>query len=141
MNIQAFLERTHQTGTELAAKLNVDGSAVSNWCKGKNTPKYTVCLQLLKMGVKIEEIFDEEAAETIKKDILTLQNTSKMTDRDCEEIVKRGMAKLLFQGNQTESNGIQRNLTESVVHTLIHSYTHTFIHSFTHPIITTLSIK
>lgn len=106
MNIQAFLERTHQTGTELAAKLNVDGSAVSNWCKGKNTPKYTVCLQLLKMGVKIEEIFDEEAAETIKKDILTLQNTSKMTDSDCEEIVKRGMAKLLFQGNQTESNGI-----------------------------------
>lgn len=126
MNIQAFLERTHQTGTELASKLNVDGSAVFNWCKGKNTPKYTVCLQLLKMGAKIEEIFDEEAAETIKKDILTLQNTSKMTDSDCEEIVKRGMAKLLFQGNQTESNGIKRNPL------YIHSYTHTLIHSYIH---------
>lgn len=103
MNIQAFLERTHQTGAELAAKLNIDGSAVSNWCKCKNTPKYSVCLQLLKMGAKLEEVFDDEAAEVIKKDLILPKDSAKMSDEECQDIVKRGLVKFLFQRIPMES--------------------------------------
>lgn len=97
MDIQKFLDRTHQTGVELAAKLGVDGSAVSNWCKGKNTPKYTVCVQLLKMGAKLDELFDEETARVIERDILAIpRQSSQMSDEECQELVKRGLSALIF---------------------------------------------
>lgn len=100
MDIQKFLDRTHQTGVELAAKLGVDGSAVSNWCKGKNTPKYTVCVQLLKMGAKLDELFDEETAQMIERDILSIQKkSSPMSDEECQEIVQRGLSGLIFKCN------------------------------------------
>lgn len=96
MNLQKFLDRTNMTRSALASTLGVDVSAVTNWCNGNNTPKYSMCVQLLKMGVLIEELFDEEVSSVAEKQFFSKKSkVSDFTNEECSEIVQRGLLSMM----------------------------------------------
>ncbi|WP_458451491.1 helix-turn-helix domain-containing protein [Fibrobacter sp.] len=96
MNLQKYLDRTNMTRSALAGTLGVDVSAVTNWCNGNNTPKYSMCVQLLKMGVLIEELFDEEVSAIAEKQFFSGKSkVSDFSNEECAEIVQRGMLAIM----------------------------------------------
>lgn len=96
MDIQKFLDRMNMTRSSLANALGVDASAVTNWCNKVNTPKYSMCNRLLKMGISLDELFDEEALAMAEKMFFGKKEKSlDLTNTECAEIVKRGMLDII----------------------------------------------
>lgn len=64
IQIQKFMERLGiRNQAELAARLGLTQAAVSAWNAGVRKPAYEVCVQLLEMGMTVEELFGKAAAE------------------------------------------------------------------------------
>lgn len=72
MNIMAFLERVRMTQNELAEKLHVDQSAISLWNRNKTSPKKETQQALIKLGMRIDELFDDETWEFVKETTSTI---------------------------------------------------------------------
>lgn len=92
MDILKFLNRTNRSQSDLARELGVDASSVNNWIRGKNTPKYELCLRLLDMGIGIDELFSADAWEKIKADhAAEFKDEVRLTPEECAEIVRSGL--------------------------------------------------
>lgn len=58
LDIKRFIERVGiRSQEDLAKKLGVSDQTVSNWVKGKTFPTHQMELQMLKMGMTVEELF------------------------------------------------------------------------------------
>ena len=62
-----FLHRKGWTQKDLAKRLDIGTSTVGMWCTGKSTPSYSVIVELFRLGMTLQEMFDEEICSIIKK--------------------------------------------------------------------------
>lgn len=67
LDCNSFLRRKNWAQKDLAERLNVATSTVGMWCTGKSTPAYAVIVELLKLGMTIEELFGKEIADMVLK--------------------------------------------------------------------------
>lgn len=74
--------------TELANKLGLTQSAISSWNAGVRSPTYETCIDLLKMGMTISELFGEEIAVIVK-------GNDGIGSSDFDESVKQAMLRIL----------------------------------------------
>ena len=67
VKIQEFMERTGiRNQTALADKLGLTQSAISAWNAGTRSPTYETCIDLLKMGMTISELFGDDVGAIVK---------------------------------------------------------------------------
>ena len=52
---------------KLAEKVGLDKGSVGNLCSGTRRPSYEVIRKLLLLGARIDEVFDEETLEAVRK--------------------------------------------------------------------------
>jgi len=62
-NIGSFLARTGHTHESLAKKISCSPGLIGMYASQKSVPSYEKIEQLLKLGMTIEEMFGQEAAE------------------------------------------------------------------------------
>lgn len=95
MDILKFLNRTNRSQSDLARELGIDSSSVNNWIRGKNTPKYELCVRLLDMGIDIDELFSSAVWERVKADhAAEFKAEVRLTPEECAEIVRSGLDSL-----------------------------------------------
>ena len=92
MDLQTFLYRTGRTQTQLAQEIGVSVVTVNEWSRGNSTPKHPYCRELLLLGMQLEELFDEETAEAVRKSLGCAPFTAYV---DSELIVREGLARIL----------------------------------------------
>lgn len=63
----SFLHRKGWTQKDLAKRLDIGTSTVGMWCTGKSTPSYSVIVELSRLGMTLQEIFDEEICSILMK--------------------------------------------------------------------------
>lgn len=101
MDIQKFLDRKRMSQTELADILDADTTAVNNWVRGKNTPKYTMLVRLLKMGARIDELFSEDVCRSVLETHSDdFRESVQLSADDCAEIVRKGLEAMKAQGRE-----------------------------------------
>ena len=71
LNIKEFMSREGERlgirkQEELASMLGVSDQTVSNWVKGKTFPTHQMEIQLLEMGMTVEELFGKAFRSTTK---------------------------------------------------------------------------
>ena len=72
VKIQEFMERNGiRNQTELATRLGLTQSAISSWNDGVRSPTYETCIDLLKMGMTIAELFGDDIAALVSYDNMT----------------------------------------------------------------------
>lgn len=74
--------------TELANKLGLTQSAISAWNAGVRTPTYETCVDLLKLGMTISELFGDDVA-------LNLKDEFDVKQENFDEKVKSAIFRLL----------------------------------------------
>lgn len=90
IQVQEFMERVGiRNQTELANKLGLTQSAVSAWNAGVRSPTYETCIDLLKMGMTISELFGDEVAAMAKA------GNTPHDSGDFDESVKQAMLRIL----------------------------------------------
>lgn len=99
MDILKFLNRVGMTPTQLADALELDYSSVNNWIRGKAYPKYIYAEKMLGMGIRIDELFNEEAWNRIKSDCAQeIRGEVELTPEECSRIVVSGIESLKVRG-------------------------------------------
>lgn len=94
MDLQGFLIRTGKTQTQLAQEIGVSVVAVNEWVRGNSTPKHPYCKALLLMGMRLDELFDNETLDAVLSNLNTGLNHS-ASGEECERIVKEGLFRIL----------------------------------------------
>ena len=89
VKIQEFMERTGiRNQTALADKLGLTQSAISAWNDGTRAPTYETCIDLLKMGMTISELFGD--------DVGAIASNNSMVDDDGFDLrVKKSLLRIL----------------------------------------------
>lgn len=67
MDINGFRNRVRLKQEELAEKIGLDKGSVGNLCSGTRRPSYEVIRKLLLLGARVDEVFDEETLEAVRK--------------------------------------------------------------------------
>ena len=87
VKIQEFMERNGiRNQTELATKLGLTQSAISSWNAGVRSHTYETCIDLLKMGMSIAELFGD--------DIASLVSYGNMTEDEFDSKVKASIIRI-----------------------------------------------
>ena len=88
VKIQEFMERNGiRNQTELATKLGLTQSAISSWNAGVRSTTYETCIDLLKMGMSIAELFCD--------DIAAMVSYGNMTEDEFDRKVKASIVRIL----------------------------------------------
>lgn len=89
VKIQEFMERTGiRNQTALADKLGLTQSAISAWNAGTRAPTYETCIDLLKIGMTISELFGD--------DVGAIASNNSMVDDDGFDLrVKKSLLRIL----------------------------------------------
>lgn len=100
MDFQSFFTRTGMSQIDLARAVGVSSAAVKKWREGGNMDlKYID--KLIQLGMRIEELFSEEAWAAIKNDRLQdFKNTELLSSEECRKIILAGIEKLKEQGEE-----------------------------------------
>lgn len=64
LNIVNFLTRKGLTHSALAEKLNCSNGLIGMWASGKAVPSYEKCVELLRNGMTVSELFGEDVAKS-----------------------------------------------------------------------------
>lgn len=100
MNVDAFLKRKGINQSKLAELLGVSSGAITKWKSGGGVD-LAYLDHLLKLGMNIEEMFTEEAWETIKRlRAEDLRDEIELSPEECAQIVLAGMKKMKEQGQE-----------------------------------------
>ncbi len=97
IDIPSFLSRKGLTQRDLAKKLNCSIGLVGGWANYSGVPSYEKCLDLLKAGMTISELFGEEVARAVLPFPLT-ENDIKIQLDDFEEKVGNAIIDLINNG-------------------------------------------
>ena len=97
IDIPHFLKRKGLTQRELAEKLDCSIGLVCGWANYSGVPSYEKCIDLLKAGMSISELFGEEVAKATLPFPLT-ENDIKTQIDDFEEKVGEAVVKLINKG-------------------------------------------
>ncbi|MCL2282034.1 MAG: helix-turn-helix domain-containing protein [Fibromonadales bacterium] len=62
IDIAQFLKRKRITQQELADKMDCSLGLVGGWASYRNVPSYEKCVELLKAGMTVSELFGEDVA-------------------------------------------------------------------------------
>ncbi|MDR3001303.1 MAG: helix-turn-helix transcriptional regulator [Fibromonadaceae bacterium] len=62
ISVAQFLKRKGLTQQELAKKINCSLGLVGGWASYRGVPSYEKCIELLKAGMTISELFGEDIA-------------------------------------------------------------------------------
>ena len=84
----SFLQRMGWGQKDLAERLHLSTSTVGMWCIGKTAPSYSVIVELVKLGMNLEELFGPELAEMFK-------SGPDVDDVEFEKRVKRAILNML----------------------------------------------
>ena len=89
VKIQEFMERTGiRNQTALADKLGLTQSAISAWNAVTRAPTYETCIDLLKIGMTISELFGD--------DVGAIASNNSMVDDDGFDLrVKKSLLRIL----------------------------------------------
>lgn len=89
------MRRTGRTQSSLASELGISVPGVNDWIHGRSTPKYSCCMRLMKMGIRLDELFSEDVMKVVKKthSVDSLECVE-LTPERCLEIVSAGMEHL-----------------------------------------------
>ena len=69
VRIESFIKRKgYKNQTELARLLNVSQGTVSSWANGTSAPTHEMGRKLLRLGMTITELYDEEFPEALAMD-------------------------------------------------------------------------
>lgn len=91
IDVQSFMKRKgFRNQTELANQFGVSQSAISSWNAGVHGPTYETCVELIKAGMTIRELFGEEIDEIVKKE----PNTVKPSQDEITQMVKTALRTL-----------------------------------------------
>lgn len=94
MDVEKFVKRLGISNKELAERLGISLPNISIWKSGKAVPSYQVCRDLLRIGMRVDELFDEETLEAIKTSHRKDFTLDSLTPDECVEIVRKGLAGL-----------------------------------------------
>lgn len=94
VDIQAFLDRTGMSGTELQEKLGVSSSLLTQYKKGRSNPSYEMLVRLLQEGMTIEEMFGPDIWQAVKNQAALESSHLELSDDECRKIVEHGLAML-----------------------------------------------
>lgn len=101
MNLKSFLDRTRSSISWLAELGGISVPAAYTWLSGKASPKHETIAKLLLNGCRIDEIFDEQVLEAVRKthaeDFPGID--MQLSPENCQKIVKAGLAFLKAQGD------------------------------------------
>jgi len=67
VGFEKFLSRVRKDPKEISKELNTTVAAVSAWKTGKNFPSFDKIVELIKLGMTLEEIFGERLAKVIEE--------------------------------------------------------------------------
>lgn len=100
MDFQSFFTRTGMSQSDLARAVGVSSAAVKKWREGGNMDlKYID--KLIQLGMRIEELFSEEAWAAIKNDRLQdFKDPELLSSEECRKIIIAGIEKLKEQGEE-----------------------------------------
>jgi transcriptional regulator with XRE-family HTH domain len=83
VKVKEFMDRMgFKTQEELAERLGLSQRTVSAWNKGHNGPTYATCIELLRMGMTVKELFGEDfpvSTETSHEDLKSEMKTALKT--------------------------------------------------------------
>lgn len=89
VKIQEFMERIGiRNQTALADKLGLTQSAISAWNAGTRSPTYETCIDLLKMGMTISELFGDDVGAIVS-------DGSKVDDDGFDSRVKKSLLRII----------------------------------------------
>jgi len=97
IDVPSFLSRKSLTQRELAEKLDCSIGLVGGWANHSGVPSYEKCLDLLKAGMTISELFGEDVAKAALPFPLTEKDIKIQLD-DFEEKVGSAVVKLINKG-------------------------------------------
>jgi len=90
VKVQEFMKRMNiRNQTDFADRLNLTQSAISAWNAGTRYPTYDTCIDLLKMGMTLAELFGDDVAEAVKV------NERPAVQDDFEDRVRRTLLNIL----------------------------------------------
>lgn len=100
MDIESFLKRKGLNQSKLASILQVSSGSITKWKNGGGVDLVYLD-RLLKLGMNIEEMFTQEAWDTIKHlRADELRDEIELTPEECAMIVRAGMRKMKEQGQE-----------------------------------------
>lgn len=92
IRVQEFMDRVGiRNQTELAQRLRLTQSAVSAWGAGVRFPSYETCVDLLKMGMTVSELFGDDVAALVSF------GDQASPDAVFDEKVKRALIRILSE--------------------------------------------
>lgn len=100
-DLQRFMSRVGLNQNKLSKKIGVSMSKVAAWSAGYRKPGYEDIILLLKAGMTINELFDDE----VEKIVLSSQpslDLSQLSPADCRRIVSIALGTLPEPGTNQE---------------------------------------
>ena len=97
-DLQRFMSRIRVTQNELAKKLGVSLSKVGAWSAGYRKPGYKDIVLLLKAGMTISELFDDDVEKIVLQSQPSL-DLSQLSPEDCFRIVQIGLGSAKAPGS------------------------------------------
>lgn len=101
VDVAKFLKRKGITQQDLAKKINCSLGLVGGWASYRGVPSYEKCMDLLRAGMTVSELFGEEIAKEARffpiteKDLITEDGDFKIKVADAIiELMNEGFFKL-----------------------------------------------
>lgn len=93
---EKYLTRVNKTKADLLRSLGLDpkSSLINAYIKGRATPSYEMCSQLLKNGMTVEELFGDEIWDIAKQNAKFMESfvPEALSDDECRRIVEIGIS-------------------------------------------------
>lgn len=100
MDIDSFLNRKKMNQSKLAQILGVTSGSITKWKNGGGVD-LAYLDHLLRLGMNIEEMFTQEAWDTVKRlRANDLRDEIELTPEECAQIVQAGMRLMKEQGRE-----------------------------------------
>lgn len=95
VGFEKFLSRVRKEPKEISKELNTTVAAVSAWKTGKNFPSFDKIVELIKLGMTLEEIFGERLAKVIEENsgfsgrVAELEKTIESQTKEIENLKRQ----------------------------------------------------
>jgi len=100
MDVESFLKRKGMNQSKLAEILGISSASITKWKNGGGVDLVYLD-HLLRLGMNIEEMFTQEAWDSIKSlRAEEFRDEIELTPEECARIVRAGMVKMKEQGQE-----------------------------------------
>lgn len=101
--LQEFLSRQNLTQESLAQKIGVKRGTIAQWNTGRTDITRENCGKLLAEGMSLEELFGDEVALIVRKEILNSVDVTKNQSSSVLNLIS-GLEQILMSAKITEAN-------------------------------------